>query len=98
MSASAAVSSICSQVTSASLQPARAKTSASGGAPDVRSSPEVGAPDMVVLVQLLGRPLQGHRPDLEHVGVIGQAQGKLGILLHQDHWHAPLADLADGAG
>ena len=39
--------------------------------------------------------MQGHGPDLQHVGVVGQPERQRRVLLHQHHGDPPFVDLPD---
>src|SRR5687767_1824498 len=71
---------------------ARSAGSASGGAASVLT--EICLPHLLAGGQLAGRPLQDNTSCLDNVGVVGQRQGRLGVLFDQQDRGALSLELA----
>src|SRR5512143_3204864 len=57
--------------------------------------PEVGLLDLRVRGDLFGRAFERHDAGLEHVSALGVLQGRVGVLLDQEHGRALAVDLLD---
>src|SRR4051812_33431071 len=60
-----------------------------------RSAAEVGLAEVLVLSQLGGRPFEHHPAGREHVATVGDREGDVRVLLHDENRHPRLVYLLD---